>query len=98
MGSAESLPATNKYNAAIWQSHRKSRPIAARLGLADPLDDLAWFTLFILAVRQRGRSGGNGPLLYHQHVEGLGEALPRVARGDRLFQEQLVANDQLAGA
>ena len=90
------LKELRKYNAAVWQGLRQSRPVAARLGLRDPLDDDAWFTLFILVVRQRGREGGNRPFLCHQQVERFGTALAHVAQGQTLFLPEHLQCEELA--
>ena len=78
----------HKYNAAVWQGLRMSRPTAARLGLPDPFEDTAWFTLFILVVRLRGAQGRNRPYLYRQHVDLYGEALQKVHGGEVLFSRR----------
>lgn len=82
-----------KYNAAVWQGLRLSSPVAARLGLPDPYNDDAWFTLFILVIRQRGREGRNRPILYYQHAERFGSALRRVAEGEPLFVMDRLQHD-----
>lgn len=90
------IPAVlHKYNAAVWQGLRKSRPIAARLGLPDPFEDPTWFTLFILVVHLRGAQGRNRPFLYRQHVDSLGYALQQVHRGEVLFGPESLKSEPL---
>lgn len=90
------IPAVlHKYNAALWQGLRMSRPIAARLGLLDPFEDPTWFTLFVLVVHRRGVQGRNQPYLYRQHVNSFGVALQRVNRGDALFNPDVLMGEPL---
>lgn len=79
-----------KYNAALKQAIRLSRPAAAQLGLRSLEDDPCWFALFVLVVRQRGRAGGDQPILYNQVVTPFGATGARVEAGEALFRPDLL--------
>ena len=75
----------HKYNAAVRKGLEMSLPIAERLGLPDPFEDRAWFTLFVLVVRLRGAQGRNRPYLYRQHLDSFADVLQQVDGGEVLF-------------
>lgn len=85
-----------KYNVAVKKALRKSLQMADPLGLPCPFQDSAWFTLFVLVLRQRGQEGHNRPYLYRQHIASYGQALGQVQQGQVLFDPQSIESELLA--